>query len=171
MVEGAELSVVLSLKQRGVRAGLTLFAMLAATASAITGAPLARSAPHTPRAHATRSLKASDTAHLHYVSASGSVLYEQGAATGTLPGSMHVHLNVGATFTGSFTIYTRGGTIRGHGSAKPHGSGPYESFGGSLLATGGTGHYTHAHGRAGLYGTFNRNTYALLVQTTGTLLY
>jgi hypothetical protein len=78
---------------------------------------------------------------------------------------------VGATFTGSFTIYTHGGSIRGHGSANPHGSGVYESFAGSLVATGGTGRYTHAHGRAGLYGTFNRNNYALLVQTTGTLLY
>jgi hypothetical protein len=84
---------------------------------------------------------------------------------------MRVRFNVGATFTGSFTIYTHAGTIKGHGSATPHGSGAYESFAGSLIATGGTGRYAHAHGRAGLYGTFNRNNYALLVQTRGTLLY
>ena len=124
-----------------------------------------------PQAKAARRLKASDTAHLHYVSASGSLLYEQGAASGTLPGSMRVHFSIGATFTGRFTIRTQAGTITGHGSATPHGSGVYESFAGSLVATGGTGRYAHAHGRAGLYGTFNRNTYSLLVQTTGTLLY
>ncbi len=116
-------------------------------------------------------MKASDTAHLHYVSASGSLLYEEGTASGTLLGSMHVRFDVGAVFTGSFTIYTRGGTITGRGSATPHGSGIYESFAGSLLVNGGSGRYAHARGRAGLYGTFNRNTYGLLVQTTGTLLY
>ena len=128
---------------------------------------LAFSAP----AAVARSVKATDTGHLHYVSASGSLLLEEGRASGTLPGSMRVHLNVGVTLSGNFTIYTRGGTIKGHGSATPHGSGVYESFAGSLIATGGTGRYTHAHGRAGLYGTFNRNTYALTVQTTGTLSY
>ncbi len=122
-------------------------------------------------ASAARTLKASDTAHLRYISASGSVLYEQGAASGTLPGHMRVHFSVGATFSGSFTIYTQGGTIKGHGTAAPHGSGVYESFNGSLVVTGGGGRYAHAHGRARLYGTFNRQTYGLVVQTAGTLLY
>jgi hypothetical protein len=84
---------------------------------------------------------------------------------------MHVHFNVGASFTGSFTVYTRGGSIKGHGEATPHGSGVYESFAGSLIVSGGTGRYVHAHGRAGLYGTFNRDNYGLVVQTAGTLLY
>jgi hypothetical protein len=116
-------------------------------------------------------LKATDSAHLHYISASGSLLYEEGAASGTLPGSMRVHFNVGATLSGNFTIYTHGGTITGHGSATPHGSGVYESFAGSLVVAGGSGRYAHAHGKAGLYGTFNRNNYALVVQTVGTLHY
>jgi hypothetical protein len=118
-----------------------------------------------------RVLKATDTAHLHYVSASGSALFEEGTASGTLPGKMHVNLEVGATFTGSFTFYLKGGSIKGHGSATPHGSGTYESFAGSLTVTGGTGRYAHAHGRAGLYGTFNRDNYALVIQTTGNLSY
>jgi hypothetical protein len=122
-----------------------------------------------PRAHAARALKATDTAHLHYVSASGALLFEQGSATGTLPGSMRVRFTVGATMSGSFTIYARGGSITGHGTARAHGEGVYESFAGSLTASGGSGRYAHAHGRAQLYGTFNRNTYALVVQTVGTL--
>jgi hypothetical protein len=125
----------------------------------------------TARARAAGALKATDSAHLHYISASGSLLYEEGAAAGTLPGSMRVHFSVGATLSGNFTIYTRGGTIKGHGSATPHGSGVYESFAGSLVVAGGSGRYTHARGKAGLYGTFNRNNYALVVQTVGTLHY
>jgi len=146
--------------------------------AAVTGAAGARaaSAPDTHshaagRARAAHVLRATDTAHLHYVSASGSLLYEQGSATGTLPGSMRAHLKLGATFTGTFTVYTRGGSISGRGSATPRGSGVYESFAGSLTVTSGTGRYAHAHGRAGLYGTFDRNNYALVVQTTGELSY
>ena len=126
-----------------------------------------------PRAHSSRVLHATDTAHLQYVQSksSGSRLFEVGAATGTLPGSMRVYCNVGPTLTASFTIYARGGSIVGHGTATPHGSGVYESFAGSLVATGGTGLYAHAHGRAGLYGVLNRRTYAMTVQTTGQLSY
>lgn len=122
-------------------------------------------------AHAARALKASDTAHLRYTAASGSVLIEQGRASGTLPGTMHVRFSIGATFTGSFRIYAAGGTISGHGAATPKGAGTYESFSGSLRVTGGSGRYRRAHGRARLYGVFDRNNYALVVQTVGTLYY
>jgi hypothetical protein len=138
------------------------------TCTAIVAALLAMLAGPALAAHA---LKATDTAHLRYISASGSLLYEEGGASGTLPGSMRVHFNIGATFSGSFTIYTRGGSIRGRGSATPHGSGVYESFEGSLVVVGGSGRFAHARGQARLYGTFNRNNYALLVQTVGTLHY
>jgi hypothetical protein len=157
MVRRGEQSVIANLKHWKIGAAsiATLLAILAFSAPAALA----------------RSVKATDTGHLHYISASGSLLLEEGRASGTLPGSMRVHLNVGVTLSGNFTIYTRGGTIKGHGSATPHGSGVYESFAGSLIATGGTGRYAHAHGHAGLYGTFNRNTYALTIQTTGTLSY
>jgi hypothetical protein len=122
-------------------------------------------------ARAARVLSATDTAHLHYVSASGSLLFDEGKATGALPGSMRVHLNLGTTFSGSFTIYTSGGSIKGHGSAAPHGSGAYESFAGTLTVTGGTGRYARARGHGKLYGTFNRSSYALVVKTTGSLTY
>jgi hypothetical protein len=85
---------------------------------------------------------------------------------------MLAHFNIGPAVSASFTIYVRGGgTIKGYGTGSPHGSGTYESFAGSLKATGGTGRYSHAHGHAGLYGVFNRRTYAITVQTTGRLSY
>src|SRR5690242_7081910 len=74
------------------------------------GVTAARSATLQERAHAAHTLRATDIAHLRYVSASGSLLYEIGQATGTLPGTMRVHLRVSSTFSGTFTIYTRGGS-------------------------------------------------------------
>lgn len=132
------------------------------------GRPGAR---HSPLAHTASTLKITDTAAMHYTGGSGSLLHESGSASGTLPGSMKATCNIGATLSTSFTIYASGGTITGHGTATPHGSGAIESFAGTLVATGGTGRYAHARGHAGLYGTFNRRNYALTVQTTGKLSY
>jgi hypothetical protein len=122
-------------------------------------------------ARAAHTLRGDETGRLHLVRASGSLLYEEGPASGPLPGHMTAHLNVGATFTGSFTIYTRGGSMVGHGTATPHSNGRYKSFAGTLVLTGGSGRYVHAHGRAGLYGTFDQRTDSLVIQTTGSLTY
>lgn len=116
-------------------------------------------------------LHASDRAKLHYVNAIGEKVYETGGASGTLPGNMRVHMVFASTFSGSFTIRTHEGSISGRGRAKPHGEGIYESFAGTLIVTGGSGRYRHAHGTARLYGTFNRNDYALTIKTAGTLRY
>jgi hypothetical protein len=118
-----------------------------------------------------RTLEATDTANLRYIKHSGSQLLEEGSAQGDLPGRMRANLSLGATFTASFTIYTHGGTITGHGTATPHGAGLDEHFSGTLTVTGGTGRYSHAHGHAGLTGTFNRRTYAVTLQTSGSLTY
>lgn len=137
------------------------------------GAAPAGGAPHhpTPKAHTARSLNATDTAKLRYIKHSGSQLLEEGTAQGTLPGSMRANLSIGATFTASFTIYTHGATINGHGTATPHGAGLNEHFSGTLTITGGTRRYAHAHGHAKLSGTFNRRTYAVTLQTSGSLSY
>lgn len=123
-------------------------------------------------AQAARSVNVNDTGRLHLRHASGSVLYEEGPTSGTLPGSAKVRLNVGETVTASFTIYPRsGGAIEGRGSATLHSSGRYSSFGGSLSVTGGTGRYAHARGAGSLYGTIERRTDQVTVQTIGTLHY
>lgn len=150
-------------------AAITVLPIAACATPAVIAAPTNR----TLAAHAARALKATDEAHMRYIKhrSSSTRLYEEGTAHGTLPGSMRAYCSLGATFSASFTIYTNGGSINGHGTATPHGGGLYESFAGTLTVTGGTGRYTHAHGHAGLYGTFNRRTYALTVQTTGSLSY
>jgi len=156
-------------------AGVALFACLVTLGpGALAGtSAFAASSSRTnrPRAHAAATLNITDTAKMHYTGGSGSLLHESGTASGTLPGSMKANLAIGATLTANFTIYTSGGTITGRGMGKPHGSGTYESFAGTLVATGGTGRYAHAHGHGGFYGTFDRKNYDLTVQTTGKLSY
>jgi hypothetical protein len=123
-------------------------------------------------ARTARTLNVTDEAHLHLTGTSGEVLEEEGPATGALPGTVKVRFTVGANISGSFTIYPRGGgSISGQGSARLHSTGRYASFGGSMAVSHGTGHYAHAHGHGGFYGTVNRNTNALVVQTTGQLAY
>ncbi len=145
---------------------------LAALAAPLAPVALAgRGASTSAMARVASTLKITDTAKLHYTGGSGSLLHESGTATGTLPGSMKAECNIGAVLSTNFTIYAAGGTIKGRGTATPHGSGTYESFAGTLVATGGTGRFAHARGRAGLYGVFDRKNYGLTVQTTGKLSY
>jgi hypothetical protein len=142
--------------------GLALAASVGAFAARSEGA-----------ARIARTVDGADVGHLHLVrQREGEVLYEEGAATGSLPGHMRAELRVEpTTLSGRCTIFTRNGSITGEGQATPHGAGRYQSFRGTLLITKGTGRYKGIHGRAGLYGTFDRRTFALVVQTTGTLSY
>jgi hypothetical protein len=147
-------------------------AILAVAGALLTGTAQSSAANRQPAARAARTLNGTGTAHLHLVRAEGSQLFEEGRiSSGPLKGTMQAELNLGATFTGSFTFHTSAGSIKGHGKATPHGSGRYLSFSGSLVVTGGSGRYTHVKGHGGLYGVFDRQTDAVIVQTTGTLTY
>jgi hypothetical protein len=119
-----------------------------------------------------RVLEGTATAHMHLIRAEGSELVEEGPVSGALVGSAKAELHTGAVFTASFTIRTSAGSISGHGQANPHGSGRYQSFSGSFVATGGSGRYAHISGHAGLYGVFDRRTDSVVIQATGgTLTY
>lgn len=158
-----------------LRPGLTpagsLGFLLAGTIAVLCPAASAEKSLVDAQARVARTLSTTDTAHLHLIKASGSMLYEQGHVSGTLPGSMRAYLELGAAFSGRFTISTAAGVIYGRGSAIPHGSGRYESFGGTMVLTGGHGRYAHASGSAHLYGTFDRRTYTFVIQTVGKLTY
>ena len=145
------------------------FATLAAGTLAAVAPPAA--AIREPGARAAHAVTGTETGHLHFIRSSGSRVFEEGPAFGPLPGHIRADLNIGATFSGTVTIYARGGTVKAHGTATPHGSGRYESFGGTLIIMGGSGRYSHAHGHGGFYGTFDRKTYTVVVQTTGKYFY
>jgi hypothetical protein len=155
------------------RAASALALLVCSGALGLLSAPTATATrPARPRVQIARTISGADTAHLHLVRQHEEVLAEEGAATGSLPGHMRAELNVQPTaLSGRCTIYTNGGSITGEGRATPNGAQRYQSFHGSLVIVKGTGRYKGIHGRAGLYGTFDRRTYALVVQTTGTLSY
>jgi hypothetical protein len=154
----------------GRRGPVAVLAILVGGA-VLMSAAVSSAARHRPVAHAARSLDGTATAHLHLIRPNGTQLYEEGPVTGALPGSMRAVVHTGNALTGSFTIHTHGGSIYGSGKATPHGLGRYQSFSGTITITGGSGRYSRAHGRAGLYGTFDRRTYALIIQTTGRFRY
>lgn len=122
------------------------------------------------RAHAQASAVLAGTAkaHLHLVPPiEGSTLYEEGPVTGALTGTVKAKLRTGSKFTAQFTIRTHVGTITGRGSANPHGSGRYQSFSGSFIATSGTGRYAHIRGQANLYGVIDQRTEDVTIETVG----
>jgi len=147
---------------RGITRRTSGLAALGAALGAISVAAGAGSA---------RVVNGSDNAHLHYVRSDGATLYEEGRATGALPGTLRASLKVGATFSGSVVLFTANGQLRATGSASPHGSGRFQTFAGTLTVTGGTGRYVHAHGSGRLYGEFDRRTFKLTIQTRGSFYY
>jgi hypothetical protein len=124
-------------------------------------------------AHAARTLSVKDEGHLHLSGKpAGSLIVEEGSMGGTLPGTVRVRFDVGATISAQFTIYARGGgSISGRGSGALHSTSLYSTFGGKLTVTSGTGRFKHARGIGGLYGSIDRKTDALTVQTIGNLTY
>jgi hypothetical protein len=149
---------------------------IAAAAAALALGAAAFSAAYAsgtrPTARAASTMSVQDEAHLQLTGSNGSLLVEEGPATGQIPGKVKASFTVAATVTSTFTIYARnGGTISGRGSGTLHSTGLYSSFGGALKITGGSGRYKHAHGSGGFYGAINRKTYAVTVQTTGKLSY
>jgi hypothetical protein len=119
---------------------------------------------------AARALSVNDTAHLKRKN-SGSLILEEGQATGALPGSVKASFELGPTVKAVVTISTRSGTLTGRCSAVLHSTGVYASFAGTITVTKGTGRYAKAHGNGGFYGVVNRHNYELTVQTTGHLSY
>jgi len=125
----------------------------------------------TPTARDARSLSVTDTADLKPVHRGGEYITEEGQATGTLPGHVKLLLEVGPTVVARFTIQAAGGSISGIGSGRPKGRTEEPSLAGTMKVSHGTGRYSQAHGTGGFYGTLNRRTYKMVVQTTGTLDY
>jgi hypothetical protein len=139
--------------------------ILALTWVASTGSAIAT--------HGARVRSITDNASLHLISADGNTLFEQGRASGNLPGTVEVALTLGdRTATSTFTIHTTGGTIGGHGTGKLNpGRAGYDSFGGTCAVTHGTGRFRGASGECGLYGSIYRVDDSLRVQVTGKLRY
>jgi hypothetical protein len=123
-----------------------------------------------PTAGAARTVSINDTAHLHRTSSHGFNLYESGSASGSLGGSISLHLDVVSTnrVTAAVTVYPHGGSISGSASGSYRNNGSTASFSGTLSVTSGSGSFAHAHGSGlSFSGTIERSNDAVTVHVSG----
>jgi len=111
-----------------------------------------------------------ESGNLHATSKHGFTLNEQGSASGTIRGTIYVHLTIVSTsrVTAEVNIYPRGGSITGYGTASYERGKATATFYGSASINRGTGSYAHAHGSGlSFSGTIARYTDAVAVHVSG----
>ncbi len=123
-----------------------------------------------PRARSARTVSLHETGNLRLTSKRGFTLNEQGSATGTLSGTIHVRLTIVSSshVKAEVSISRNGGSISGEAIASYHRSRESASFSGSLSVNGGTGSYSHAHGSGLSFGgTIQNSNDAIAVHLSG----
>jgi hypothetical protein len=99
-------------------------------------------------AHTSRTISLNETGRLHLTSKHGFTLNERGSATGTVTGTIYVHLTaVSSTrVTAEVNIYAHGASFSGNGNASYRRGSTTAGFAGSMSINHGTGSYAHVHG-------------------------
>jgi hypothetical protein len=121
-------------------------------------------------AHSARTFSLSETGHLRLTSHHGFTLNEKGSASGTIAGTIYLHLNVVSTnkVTAEVNIYPSGGSLTGSASASYHPAGAVATFNGTMAIVRGTGRYSHARGSGlSFTGTVTRSNDAVTVHVNG----
>ncbi len=121
-------------------------------------------------ARGARVLSLNENGSLHLTSKHGFTLNEQGLASGTVRGTIYVHLSIvsSSRVTAELNIYPSGGSITAHGSASYHKERSNARFSGSMSIERGTGSYAHARGSGlSFSGTIQRSNDAVTVHVAG----
>ena len=155
-----------------IRSRLGTYRLAAAVViAALAGGVSAGAAASRPvTAHAAGTLTLSDTARLHLTSHHSFTLNEQGSASGTVNGTIYIHLRIVSTnrVSAEVNIYPSGGSITGYASAHHPSEGSSAGFSGSMSVARGTGHYNHAHGSGlSFSGSIRRSDDAVTVYLRG----
>jgi hypothetical protein len=151
-------------------AGMMSVGVLAGVAWLGTGISSAAGSSRSPAAHAARTISLNETGQLHRTSHSGLKLNEQGSASGTIKGTIYIHLDVvsPSRVTAEVSIYPNGGSLTGTGSADYRVNGGTASFNGTLTIDRGTGSYAGAHGSGlSFSGTIQRLSGSVNVHLSG----
>jgi len=146
-----------------VSPGLGTFAVLELHDARASRAPIAL-------AHGARVISLNERGSLRLTSKHGFTLNERGAASGTIPGTIYVHLRIVSTkrVTAEVNIYPKGGSVSGQGTASYRREGATGSFSGSLSIERGSGSYNHARGSGlSFSGTIARSNSAIAVHVSG----
>jgi hypothetical protein len=121
---------------------------------------------------AARTIVLHESGVLRLTSHHGLTLNEQGTASGTIRGTIYIHLNVVSTnrITAEVNIYPNGGSLTGNASASYRPAGAVASFSGTMTVSRGTGSYGHAHGSGLTFtGAIQRSNDLVTVKMTGSL--
>jgi hypothetical protein len=147
----------------GVVACVAVLGVAASSVAASTG-----SSP----AFAARTISLNETGQLRRTSTHGLKLNEQGSASGTIRGTMYVHLDVVSAnrVTAEVNIYPSGGSLTGSSSAHYEVDGGTAKFHGTMSIDRGSGSYSGAHGSGlSFSGTIQRLSGAVSVRLTGSM--
>ena len=147
-------------------AGMMSAGVLAGVATLGTG--ISSAAP--AKAHTARTITLNESGQLHRTSHSGLKLNEQGSASGTIKGTIYIHLDVVSPnrVTAEVNIYPSGGSLTGSGSADYRVNGGTASFSGTMSIDRGSGSYAGAHGSGlSFSGTIQRLSGSVAVHLSG----
>ena len=150
-------------------AAAVLVLSVAACAGSVTAEAAAAGSP---AASASRTVSLSESGRLHLTSKQGFTLNEQGSASGTITGTIYIHLHLTSTskVTAEVSIYPSGGSLSGNGSAAYRVEGSVAAFTGTLAITRGSGKYAHARASSLRFsGTIQRRGDAVSVHVSGPL--
>jgi hypothetical protein len=134
------------------------------------GSPAAHASGAT--ALAARTISLNESGNLHLTSHHGFHLNEQGTASGTIRGTIYIHLDVSSTnrVTAEVSIYPSGSSLTGYGTADYRSDGGQATFSGTLSISRGTGSYSGAHASDLKFsGTIQRSNDATTVRLSGPL--
>jgi hypothetical protein len=146
---------------------LTPVAVVAATVGSGFASPASSSAD---AAHVASTISLNESGRLHLTSHHGFTLNEQGTTSGTVSGTIYIHLNITSTnrVTAEVNIYPSGSSITGSATASYHPAGGVASFSGTMTVERGTGRYKGAHGTGlSFTGTVQRVNDAVTVHVSG----
>jgi hypothetical protein len=122
---------------------------------------------------ASRTIALNVTGRLHLTSKHGFTLNEQGSVSGTIAGTIYVHLKAVSTsrVTAEVNIYPSGGSLSASGSARYHRGSTTATFAGSMSINRGTGRYSHVRSsNLSFSGTiYESKDDAITVHVTGTV--
>jgi hypothetical protein len=128
------------------------------------------------KAVAARTISLNETGRMHRTSGRGITinqdLNEQGSASGTIMGTIYIHLKVVSPtrVTAEVNIYPSGSSITGSATASYRVDGGTASFSGTMSIDRGTGSYAHAHGSGlSFSGTVQRLNDAVTVHLSGSM--
>jgi hypothetical protein len=158
-------------RARGLMHLLTATATMSLAVSWGSGMLVASASPASAAvADGARVISLNENGSLHLTSKNGFTLNEQGPASGTVSGTIYVHLSIvsSSRVTAELNIYPHGGSLTAQGSASYRKLSTLARFSGTMSIERGSGSYARAHGSGlSFSGTIQRSNDAVTVHVAG----